>query len=84
MVGIPTVLISTDKESSEPQRPPRAINPAGFNWGHALGTATNVGLQRAVLKTALRELVELHMPGTVRTLHFNGYEPNRLQDVLVK
>lgn len=77
MAGIPTVLITTDKESSEQQRPPRAINPAGFTWGHSLGTAANVSLQRAVLKTALREFEELHMPGEVRTLHFGGYTPQQ-------
>jgi hypothetical protein len=75
MAGIPTVLITTDKESSEQQRPPRAINPAGFKWGHSLGTAANQGLQMEVLKTALRQLEELHMPGQVRTLDFQGYNP---------
>jgi hypothetical protein len=73
MAGIPTVLITTDKESSELQRPPRAINPAGFRWGHSLGTAANKELQIEVLRTALRQLEELHMPGTVRTLEFSGY-----------
>jgi hypothetical protein len=73
MAGIPTVLITTDKESSELQRPPRAISPAGFKWGHSLGTAANKGLQTEVLQTALRQLEELHMPGTVRTLEFAGY-----------
>lgn len=73
MVGIPTVLITTDKESSEQQRPPRAIQPAGFKWGHSLGTAANKELQREVLLTALRQLAELHLPGSVRTLEFSGY-----------
>lgn len=73
MAGIPTVLITTDKESSQQQRPPRAINPAGFKWGHSLGTAANQALQMEVLQTALRQLEELHMPGTVRTLEFSGY-----------
>jgi hypothetical protein len=75
MAGIPTILITTDKESSEQQRPPRAINPAGFTWGHSLGTAANKELQMEVLKTALRQLEELHMPGQVRTLAFPGYNP---------
>jgi hypothetical protein len=75
MAGIPTILITTDKESSEQQRPPRAINPAGFKWGHSLGTANNPDLQMDVLKTALRQLEELHMPGQVRTLEFAGYNP---------
>jgi hypothetical protein len=75
MAGIPTVVITTDKESSEQQRPPRAIHPKGFTWGHSLGTASNVDLQRDVLMTALEQLVELHMPGQVRTLEFQGYNP---------
>ncbi|MDB4894734.1 MAG: hypothetical protein JWN15_996 [Firmicutes bacterium] len=75
MAGIPTVLITTDKESSQQQRPPRAINPEGFTWGHSLGTAGNKDLQMAVLRTALRQFEELHMPGTVRTLAFEGYKP---------
>jgi hypothetical protein len=75
MVGVPTILITTDKESSEQQRPPRAIHPLGFTWGHSLGTAANKDLQREVLKTALRQLEELHMPGQVRTLEFPGYNP---------
>ncbi|HEY3367661.1 MAG TPA: hypothetical protein VGK74_21590 [Symbiobacteriaceae bacterium] len=69
------MLITTDKESSENQRPPRAIHPDGFKWGHSLGTAGNVPLQREVLMTALRQLEELHMPGAVRTLTFPGYNP---------
>ncbi|HYF94336.1 MAG TPA: hypothetical protein VD969_19120 [Symbiobacteriaceae bacterium] len=73
MAGIPTVLITTDWESSEHQRPPRAICPEGFKWGHSLGTAENKDLQMEVLRTALKQLEELHMPGTVRRLEFAGY-----------
>ena len=82
MAGVPTVLITTDKESSEQQRPPRAIQPAGFMWGHSLGSAANRDLQAEVLKTALRQLEELHMPGQVRTLEFAEYDlalANRMQ-----
>jgi len=75
MSGVPTVLITTDKESSEQQRPPRAIHPEGFTWGHSLGTAGNRDLQMEVLRTALQQLVELHLPGSVRTLPFAGYNP---------
>jgi len=75
MAGIPTILITTDKESSEQQRPPRAIHPEGFIWGHSLGTAGNATLQRTVLLTALGQLAELHMPGRVRTMAFSGYRP---------
>lgn len=73
MTGVPTVLITLDKESSEQMRPPRAINPEGFHWGHSLGLAGEVDLQMNVLKTALRQLEELHTPGQVRTLRFAGY-----------
>jgi hypothetical protein len=75
MAGIPTVLITTDKESSQQQRPPRAINPEGFTWGHSLGTAANKELQMEVLRTALRQFEELHMPGQVQTIAFEGYKP---------
>ncbi|HYG59684.1 MAG TPA: hypothetical protein VD902_16590 [Symbiobacteriaceae bacterium] len=75
MAGIPTVLITTDRESSEQQRPPRAIAPEGFKWGHSLGTAANQSLQREVLTAALQQTVELHMPGKVRVLAFSGYDP---------
>lgn len=75
MVGIPTVLITTDRESSEQQRPPRAIHPDGFRWGRSLGLAGEREQQAEVLKTALRQLEELHMPGRVRTLTFAGYAP---------
>lgn len=74
MAGIPTILITTDKESSEQQRPPRAINPVGFKWGHSLGTAANKELQLEVLRTALRQVEELHLPGAVRSLTFSGYD----------
>lgn len=73
MVGIPTVLISVDKESSEQMRPPRAIHPDGFHWGHSLGKADNPDLQEEVLRAALQQLAELHLPGQVRTLPFAGY-----------
>jgi hypothetical protein len=78
MAGIPTILITTDRQSSEQQRPPRAIYPDGFAWGHSLGTADNQELQMEVLKTALQQLEELHLPGAVRTLQFAGYEPQKV------
>jgi hypothetical protein len=73
MAGIPTVLITVDRDSSEPMRPPRAIQPEGFHWGHSLGRAGNLTLQMQVLRTALQQFGELHMPGLVRTLAFAGY-----------
>lgn len=74
MVGIPTVLITTDPKNSEILRPPRAIYPEGFYWGHSLGTAQNVALQREVLRTALEQLTQLHMPGKIITKQFQGYQ----------
>lgn len=73
MAGIPTVLVTVDKESSEQMRPPRAIHPDGFHWGHSLGRADNPDLQEKVLRTALQQLEQLHTPGQVRTLEFKGY-----------
>lgn len=74
MAGIPTVLITVDPESSGTMRPPRAIHPDGFHFGHSLGNAGNTALQTEVLRTALRQLEELHMPGQVRTIQFAGYQ----------
>lgn len=73
MAGIPTVLITVDPEGSGTMRPPRAICPRGFHYGHSLGNAGNTALQGEVLRTALQQLEELHMPGQVRTLSFAGY-----------
>lgn len=72
------MLISTDRQASEQQRPPRAISPAGFTWGHSLGTAANKQLQQQVLTTALEQFEQLHMPGQVRVLEFAGYRPGVL------
>lgn len=73
MAGIPTVLITTDPESSGTMRPPRAICPAGFALGHSLGRANRPGLQTEVLRTALSRLEELHWPGRVEAIAFAGY-----------
>ncbi len=72
MLGIPTVLITVDAESSGNMRPPRAICPEGFHLGHSLGSAGDIAGQMAVLRTALRQFEELHMPGQVQMLQFPG------------
>lgn len=73
MAGIPTVLITTDAANSAAMRPPRALNPEGFHWGHSLGRADNRELQREVLLAALGLLGELHRPGEVLTRAFPAY-----------
>lgn len=73
MAGIPTVLITTDPANSAAMRPPRALCPEGFHWGHSLGRAADRELQRAVLITALQQLGALHLPGAIVTQAFPAY-----------
>ena len=73
MAGIPTVLITTDPANSAAMRPPRALHPDGFHWGHSLGRAADVDLQRQVLLAALQHLGELHTPGEIITRAFPAY-----------
>lgn len=68
MAGIPTVLITVDPEASRPMRPPRAVHPEGFSWGHSLGEANAPELQMEILRGALRQLEELHWPGSIQPL----------------
>ncbi len=65
MRGVPTVLITVRPEESRIMRPPRAISPRGFTLGHSLGPPHQPEIQRRVLRQALRQLEQLHMPGSV-------------------
>ena len=73
MIGIPTVLITVSAEESAQMRPPRAIEPAGFQVGNSLGRPGQADLQRQVLQTAIEYLNRLVMPGQVTTIEFPGY-----------
>ena len=65
MRGVPTVLITVRPEDSRIMRPPRAISPVGFALGHNLGPPYRPDIQRRVLRDALSQLEELHMPGSI-------------------
>ena len=65
MRGVPTVLFTVQPDESRVMRPPRAIFPVGFSLGHSLGPPHQPDLQRRVLQDGLRQLEELHMPGSI-------------------
>lgn len=65
MRGVPTVLITVRPDESRIMRPPRALCPVGFALGHSLGPPLSPQIQLRVLKDALRQLEELHLPGSV-------------------
>lgn len=61
--GIPTVLISVVPAESKVMRPPRAVVPLGHTLGRVLGHAGQAELQTRVLKYALQQLEQFHVPG---------------------
>jgi hypothetical protein len=71
--GIPTTLITLDVEQSSLMRPPRAIHPVGFVFGHSLGKPHDKTTQMNVLKAALGELNERQEPGHIHDVHFPTY-----------
>ena len=83
MRGIPTVLITVSPEVSAQMRPPRALYPKGFRVGNSLGRPGMRGLQREVLRDALRLLTENTRPGQVVTREYTDYgeqyEPPRVR-----
>ncbi len=73
MVGIPTVLITLDKDQSSVMRPSRAINPEGFRFGHSLGKPFDRVTQHAVLQATLNRLIQKGEPGVIETMAFSTY-----------
>ena len=73
MRGIPTVLITVSPEVSGQMRPPRALYPKGFKIGNSLGRPNMRGLQRQVLRDALRLLTENTRPGQYVTREYAEY-----------
>lgn len=73
MSGIPTVLITLDTEQSGLMRPPRAIHPKGFDFGHSTGKPGDAATQTAVLKAALEQLARKQEPGVIHELDFPSY-----------
>ena len=71
--GIPTTLITLDVEQSGLMRPPRAIHPKGFEFGHSLGKPNDQKTQTQVLLSALEQLVTKQEPGQIHELDFPGY-----------
>lgn len=71
--GIPTTLITLDVEQSGLMRPPRAIHPVGFEFGHSLGKPHDKTTQMKVLLAALAELNERQEPGHIHDVHFPTY-----------
>ena len=83
MRGIPTVLVTISPEVSAQMRPPRALYPKGFKVGNSLGRPGMRGLQRKVLRDALKLLTEDTRPGEVVTIEYpeygEQYEPPRVK-----
>lgn len=73
MQGIPTVLVTLDKEQSGLMRTPRAIHPIGFEFGHSLGKPNDIQTQKAVIKEALQQLVLRQEPGHIHDKEFPTY-----------
>lgn len=72
-LGIPTVLVTLDTEQSGLMRPPRAIHPKGFDFGHSLGKPNDKETQTTVLKKALEQLTTRQEPGQIHELDFPSY-----------
>jgi hypothetical protein len=71
--GIPTVLVTLDVEQSSLMRPPRAIHPKGFTYGHSLGKPMDKETQKKVLLAALEQLTIKQEPGQIHQLDFPTY-----------
>ncbi len=71
--GIPTTLITLDVEQSGLMRPPRAIHPVGFEFGHSLGKPHDKATQTKVLTAALEELNVKQEPGNIHDVNFPTY-----------
>lgn len=72
-IGIPTVLVTLDVEQSRMMRPPRAIHPEGFQFGHSLGKPDDKETQIAVLEAALKQLTTPQEPGQIHKMTFPSY-----------
>jgi hypothetical protein len=73
MAGIPTVLITLDPEQSGMMRPPRAIHPVGFRFGHSTGKPHDVKTQTEVVRKALEQFTIKQEPGQIHFFQFPGY-----------
>lgn len=71
--GIPTVLVTLDPDQSGVMRPPRAIHPEGFEFGHSTGKPLDKETQTAVVKAALEQLELKQEPGQIHFKQFPSY-----------
>ena len=55
-------------------RPPRAIHPKGFEFGHSLGKPNDKATQMKVLQVALEELMAKQEPGNIHEIDFPSYK----------
>jgi hypothetical protein len=67
-LGIPTIVVTLDKEQARLARPPRALHPEGFRFGHSLGQPGDAQTQTKVIKAALEQLAR------------GGVEPGQIVD----
>jgi D-proline reductase (dithiol) PrdB len=67
--GIPTIGISIMRAYTEAVQPPRSVF-LRWPYGHPLGEPGHVAQQRAVLRAALKALVEIRVPGTIVDLPY--------------
>lgn len=68
------MLITLDPEQSGLMRPPRAIHPEGFEFGHSTGKPFDKETQTAVVRAALEQLMIKQEPGQIHSLQFPGYQ----------
>ncbi|WP_236838938.1 hypothetical protein [Caldalkalibacillus salinus] len=54
-------------------RPPRAIHPVGFDFGHSLGKPSDKETQKIVLREALSQLTLKQEPGQLKDKQFPSY-----------
>ncbi|RXT15502.1 hypothetical protein EIZ39_01565 [Ammoniphilus sp. CFH 90114] len=67
------MLVTLDVEQSGLMRPPRAIHPNGFEFGHSLGKPHDKETQMKVIQAALEQLVTKQEPGQIHMMDFPGY-----------
>lgn len=67
------MVVTLDKEQSGLMRPPRAIHPVGFEFGHSLGKPGDRETQRKVILEALNELLLKQEPGQIKDKEFSSY-----------
>jgi hypothetical protein len=73
-LGIPTIVVTLDTEQTALARPPRALHPRGFAFGHSLGKPGDKETQTAVIKAALEQLIQGKVePGKIVEKEFPSY-----------